>query len=52
MGFYITTVATYLLRNPRRRTFFFTPIVHISSHSLALLPCPRLGVAAAAAPAR
>jgi hypothetical protein len=34
MGFYITTIGAYLLRNPRRRTFFFTPIVHISSYRL------------------
>jgi hypothetical protein len=34
MGFYITTVAAYLLRNPRRRTFFFTPVVHVSSYRL------------------
>lgn len=34
LGFYITTIAAYLLRNPRRRTFFFTPIVHVSSYRL------------------
>ena len=27
-------MAAHLLRNPRRRTFFFTPIVHISSYRL------------------
>lgn len=34
MGFYISTVAAYLLRNPRRRTFFFAPLVHVSSYRL------------------
>jgi hypothetical protein len=34
LGFYIATITAYLLRNPRRRTFFFTPIVHISSYRL------------------
>src|SRR5690606_1176542 len=34
MGFYITTLAGYLLRHPRRRVFFFTPVVHVSSYRL------------------
>jgi hypothetical protein len=34
MGFYLTTLAGYLLRRPGRRVFFFTPIVHASSYRL------------------
>lgn len=34
MGFYITTLAGYLLRHPGRRVFFFTPVVHVSSYRL------------------
>lgn len=34
LRFYITTLAGYLLRHPRRRVFFFTPIVHVSSYRL------------------
>jgi hypothetical protein len=46
MGFYLTTLASYVLRNPRRRVFFFTPVVHISSyrlvarHALEMYPHP------------
>jgi hypothetical protein len=34
MSFYISVLGAYLLRNPRRRVFFFTPVVHISSYRL------------------
>jgi hypothetical protein len=33
-GFYLTTLAGYLLRHPGRRVFFFTPVVHASSYRL------------------
>lgn len=42
MGFYIATIGAYLLRNPRRRTFFFTPIVHISSYRLVARHVPEM----------
>jgi hypothetical protein len=46
MGFYLSELGAYALRNPRRRVFFFTPIVHISSyrvlakHAREMYPMP------------
>lgn len=34
LGFYLATLAGYLLRYPGRRVFFFTPVVHVSSYRL------------------
>jgi hypothetical protein len=33
-GFYISTLASYFLRHPGRKVFFFTPVVHASSYRL------------------
>lgn len=46
MGFYLSEITRYALRNPRRRVFFFTPVVHISSyrvlarHAREMYPLP------------
>lgn len=46
LGFYLAELVRYGLHHPRRRAFFFTPIVHISSyrvvarHAFELYPLP------------
>jgi hypothetical protein len=46
LGFYLSELTGYALRNPRRRVFFFTPVVHISSyrvlarHAREMYPLP------------
>lgn len=42
LRFYIRTIGVYLLRNPRRRTFFFTPVVHVSSYRLLARHAPEM----------
>jgi hypothetical protein len=50
LGFYLSQLTGYLLRNPRRRAFFFTPLVHISSyrvvarHAWEMYPHPERAV--------
>jgi hypothetical protein len=46
LGFYLSELTAYALRNPSRRVFFFTPVVHISSyrvlarHAREMYPMP------------
>lgn len=46
LGFYLSDLGAYALRNPGRRIFFFTPVVHISSyrvlarHAREMYPMP------------